>query len=299
MNILIVGSGGREHALGWKIKQSNKTGKLYFAPGNAGTAETGENIPVGVSDFEGIKNIILTKKIGMVVVGPEIPLVEGIHDFIASVKDLKKVKVVGPKRSGAQLEGSKNFAKEFMKKYRIPTAGYITVTKKTVSEGYDFLKTQKPPYVLKADGPAAGKGVLIVDSINEAKQLLTEILEGKFGDAGKKVVIEEFLSGVEVSVFVVTDGKDYKILPEAKDYKRIGEGDTDRNRPQHGWHGCNLPGTVCRTGIYVKSGNTYYPKNNQGNTRRKTGIQRFYLFRIDQRRWRTLCNRVQCQNGGP
>ena len=229
MNILIVGSGGREHALGWKIKQSNKTGKLYFAPGNAGTAETGENIPVGVSDFEGIKNIILTKKIGMVVVGPEIPLVEGIHDFIASVKDLKKVKVVGPKRSGAQLEGSKNFAKEFMKKYRIPTAGYITVTKKTVSEGYDFLKTQKPPYVLKADGPAAGKGVLIVDSINEAKQLLTEILEGKFGDAGKKVVIEEFLSGVEVSVFVVTDGKDYKILPEAKDYKRIGEGDTGLN----------------------------------------------------------------------
>ncbi len=229
MNILIVGSGGREHALGWKIKQSERTGKLWFAPGNAGTSEIGENIPVGATDFEGIKEIILKNRIGMVIVGPEVPLVDGIHDFLASDPQLQGVKVIGPKQSGAQLEGSKDFAKEFMKKYNIPTAGYLSVTKDTLSGGLHFLETLNPPYVLKADGLAAGKGVLIVDSLEEAKSLLNEMLGGKFGEASKKVLIEEFINGKEVSVFVITDGKDYKILPEAKDYKRIGEGDTGLN----------------------------------------------------------------------
>ncbi|MBN1820689.1 MAG: phosphoribosylamine--glycine ligase [Prolixibacteraceae bacterium] len=229
MNILIIGSGGREHALGWKICQSEKTTKLFFAPGNAGTSEIGENIPVGVSDFAGIKEIVLKNQIDMIIVGPEVPLVEGIHDYISSDNDLKGIKVVGPKKSGAQLEGSKDFAKEFMKKYNIPTAGFITVSNKNLTEGFEFLSSKKPPYVLKADGLAAGKGVLIIDSLEEAKQLLSEMLNGKFGDASKKVVIEEFLSGIEVSVFVITDGKNYKILPEAKDYKRIGEGDTGLN----------------------------------------------------------------------
>ncbi|NQU85760.1 MAG: phosphoribosylamine--glycine ligase, partial [Mariniphaga sp.] len=229
MNILIIGSGGREHAMGWKIRESKKINKLFFAPGNAGTSELGENIPVGVSDFEGLKKSIIKNKIDMVVVGPEVPLVEGIHDFFESDNDLREIKVVGPKKSGAQLEGSKDFAKEFMKNNNIPTAGYITVSNENLNAGFIFLDATKPPYVLKADGLAAGKGVLIIDSLYEAKQLLEEMLSGKFGEASKKVVIEEFLSGIEVSVFVITDGKDYKILPEAKDYKRIGEGDTGLN----------------------------------------------------------------------
>jgi phosphoribosylamine---glycine ligase len=229
MNILIVGSGGREHALGWKINQSERSGKLFFAPGNAGTAALGENIPVGGTDFKGLKETILKNRIRMVIVGPEVPLVEGIHDFFASDAQLRGLKVIGPKRSGAQLEGSKDFAKSFMKKYQIPTAGYLSVTQNTWSAGVDFLETLNPPYVLKADGLAAGKGVLIVDSLKEAKELLKEMLEGKFGEASQKVLIEEFIHGVEVSVFVITDGKTYKILPEAKDYKRIGEGDTGLN----------------------------------------------------------------------
>ena len=229
MNILIVGSGGREHAMGWKIKQSPKVDQLFFAPGNAGTANLGENLSVGVSDFEGIKSAVLKNAIDLVLVGPEVPLVEGIHDFFLADEQLKDIPVVGPKADGAALEGSKDFAKEFMVKYGIPTAKYQTFIAGQQNDAVEFLKTMNPPYVLKADGLAAGKGVLILDTIEEASAELDEMLGGKFGDASKKVVIEEFLSGLECSVFVMTDGKGYKILPEAKDYKRIGEGDTGLN----------------------------------------------------------------------
>ena len=229
LNILVVGSGGREHAMSWKIKQSEKVNQLFIAPGNAGTAELGENIPVGVSDFEGLKKVILEKKIDLVVIGPEVPLVEGLHDFILADVELKDVKVVGPQQEGAQLEGSKDYAKAFMQRHNIPTAKYLTVTAENLAEGVAFLETMQAPYVLKADGLAAGKGVLIIDNLAEAQASLKEMLEGQFGAASSKVVIEEFLSGVELSVFAITDGKDYQILPEAKDYKRIGEGDTGLN----------------------------------------------------------------------
>jgi phosphoribosylamine--glycine ligase len=229
MNILVIGSGGREHALGWKIRQSKKINQLFFAPGNAGTKQLGTNLDAGVNDFQKIKTLVIENEIDLVLVGPEIPLVEGIHDFFAADTELKNVKVVGPKKTGALLEGSKDFAKDFMMRHNIPTAKYFTVTTENVSEGIDFLKTMNSPYVLKADGLAAGKGVLIIDSLETAQSSLKEMLGGQFGEASSKVVIEEFLSGVEVSVFVITDGKDYKILPEAKDYKRIGEGDTGLN----------------------------------------------------------------------
>ena len=223
MNILIVGSGGREHALGWKIKQSEKVDNLFFAPGNAGTSELGTNLDAGVSDFQKIKTLVLENNIDLMLVGPEVPLVEGLHDFFAADPELASVKVVGPKKAGAELEGSKDFAKAFMDRHAIPTAKYFTVTADNVEKGVEFLTTMKSPYVLKADGLAAGKGVLIIDSLEEAQSSLKEMLDGQFGEASSKVVIEEFLSGVEVSVFVLTDGKDYKVLPEAKDYKRIGE----------------------------------------------------------------------------
>lgn len=229
MNILIIGSGGREHAMGWKIKQSSRLKNLFFAPGNAGTAEIGTNIDADVCDFQKIKNIVLEKQIDLVLVGPEVPLVEGIHDFFTNDTDLKNKMVVGPKKTGALLEGSKDFAKDFMKRHAIPTARYLTVSAENLNEGQEFLQTLNAPYVLKADGLAAGKGVLIISSMEEAKNSLHKMLAGQFGDASKKVVIEEFLSGIEASVFVITDGKDYKILPEAKDYKRIGEGDTGLN----------------------------------------------------------------------
>jgi len=229
MNILIVGSGGREHALGWKIVQSKKVDNLFFAPGNAGTAQIGTNLDCGVSDFQKIKSIVLDNKVDLMLIGPEVPLVEGLADFFAADPELESVGVVGPKKEGAQLEGSKDFAKDFMKHNNIPTAKYLTVTNDNLEEGFAFLKTMTAPYVLKADGLAAGKGVLIIDSLKETENSLKEMLAGQFGDASSKVVIEEFLSGVEVSVFVLTDGKSYKILPEAKDYKRIGEGDTGLN----------------------------------------------------------------------
>jgi phosphoribosylamine--glycine ligase len=229
MNILIIGSGGREHAFGWKIKQSDKVENLFFAPGNAGTSAIGTNLDAGVSDFQKIKTLVLENNIELVVVGPEVPLVEGISDFFAADADLKSVGVVGPKKLGAQLEGSKDFAKEFLVRNNIPTAKYLTVSSENMEEGIDFLKTMTAPYVLKADGLAAGKGVLIIDSLEETENSLKEMLAGQFGDASSKVVIEEFLSGVEVSVFVLTDGKNYVVLPEAKDYKRIGEGDTGLN----------------------------------------------------------------------
>lgn len=229
MNALIIGSGGREHAIGWKIKQSNKIDRLFFAPGNAGTACIGTNLEVGATDFPKIKSAVLENNIELVVVGPEIPLMEGIHDFFAADPELKPVMIVGPKREGAMLEGSKDFAKGFMQRNDIPTAKYLTVSAENLDEGLAFLTTLAAPYVLKADGLAAGKGVLILNSIEEAEESLKEMLAGKFGTASSKVVIEEFLSGIEVSVFVITDGENYTILPEAKDYKRIGEGDTGLN----------------------------------------------------------------------
>ncbi|HLN72516.1 MAG: phosphoribosylamine--glycine ligase [Methylococcaceae bacterium] len=229
MNILIVGSGGREHAMAWKIKQSPKLNQLFIAPGNAGTSLLGTNLPVGVSDFEGLKKAALDNKIDLILVGPEVPLCEGLHDYFLEDKNLKHIKIVGPQKLGAQLEGSKDFAKEFMMRHHIPTAKYYSVTKETLSEGLAFLKTMRSPYVLKADGLAAGKGVLIINELFEAEQSLIEMLDGQFGAASTKVVVEEFLSGIECSVFAITDGKDYKILPVAKDYKRIGEGDSGLN----------------------------------------------------------------------
>jgi phosphoribosylamine--glycine ligase len=229
MNILLLGSGGREHALAWKIMQSPKINKLYIAPGNAGTASTGINVNIGVNDFQQIKDFVCTNQIDMVVVGPEEPLVNGIYDFFKQDPLLKAIPVIGPSRAGARLEGSKDFAKSFMMRHQIPTARYLSVTAATMDEGFAFLDALQPPYVLKADGLAAGKGVLIIDNAEEAKIKLQEMLEGMFGKAGETVVIEEFLDGVECSVFVVTDGTDYKLLPVAKDYKRIGEGDTGLN----------------------------------------------------------------------
>lgn len=230
MRVLLIGSGGREHAIGWKISQSTLLDQLFFAPGNAGTANIGENLDVAVADFEGIKKAVLENKINLVIVGPEDPLVKGIHDFFLADGELSKIPVVGPKKDGAQLEGSKDFAKEFMKKFNIPTAKSQTFTKKTIKEGEDFLSQLKAPYVLKADGLAAGKGVLILDDLKEAKRELKNMLsDNKFGEAGNKVVIEEFLKGIELSVFVLTDGISYKILPAAKDYKRIGENDKGLN----------------------------------------------------------------------
>ncbi|GET30662.1 phosphoribosylamine--glycine ligase [Prolixibacter sp. SD074] len=229
MKILLVGSGGREHALAWKIKQSHKVDQLFIAPGNAGTAETGTNLNIGVSDFIGLRDAVTGHNIDMVIVGPEVPLVEGIVDFFAANEQVKNIPVIGPDKEGARLEGSKDFAKDFMARHDIPTARYLSVTTENLEEGIGFLKTLKAPFVLKADGLAAGKGVLIVDSLKEAETSLREMLGGKFGEASSRVVIEEFLKGVECSVFVLTDGKSYKILPEAKDYKRIGEGDTGLN----------------------------------------------------------------------
>ncbi len=229
MNILIIGSGGREHAFAWKISQSPKVGQLYIAPGNAGTARYGTNIEVGVTDFPAIRNIVLEKKISMVVVGPEVPLVEGIHDYFLADKLLKSIPVIGPASEGARLEGSKDFAKQFMFRHGIPTARYFSVTKDNLEQGISFLQGLKAPYVLKADGLAAGKGVLIIDDLDEAARSVREMLGGMFGQASETVVIEEFLSGIECSVFVITDGNKYKILPVAKDYKRIGEGDTGLN----------------------------------------------------------------------
>ena len=230
MNVLVLGAGGREHALGWKIAQSSQIDKLFIAPGNAGTNQVGTNVDIQVDDFEGIRKFCIKEKIDYVVVGPEKPLVDGIADFFAADRDLAKIGVIGPNKEAAQLEGSKDFSKKFMKKYNIPTAKYQTFTKDNLEAGYAYLDTLKPPYVLKADGLAAGKGVVILDDLDEAKTELNAMLaDAKFGDASSKVVIEEFLDGVELSVFVITDGQSYKILPEAKDYKRIGEGDTGLN----------------------------------------------------------------------
>ena len=229
MNVLLLGSGGREHAMAWRIRKSSYLNNLYIAPGNAGTALLGTNVSFEVTDFEAMKQFSLDNDIDMIVVGPEDPLVQGVYDFFRDDEDICHIAVIGPSKKGAQLEGSKDFAKEFMVRHQIPTARYQTITLDNVSEGNDFLDALPSPYVLKADGLAAGKGVLIINDVNEAKQMLWEMLNGKFGKAGDKVVIEEFLSGIECSVFVLTDGRSYKILPVAKDYKRIGDGDTGLN----------------------------------------------------------------------
>ncbi len=229
MNILLLGSGGREHALAWKISQSPKVEKLYIAPGNGGTLNVGENVNISANDFPALKQFVLSHNVHMVVVGPEDPLVNGVFDFFANDAELSKVPVIGPSKDGAQLEGSKDFAKAFMVRHNIPTARYKSFNSATIEEGFRFLEQLEAPYVLKADGLAAGKGVLIIPDLEEAKRELRNMLDGKFGSASNTVVIEEFLSGIECSVFVLTDGNDYKILPVAKDYKRIGEGDTGLN----------------------------------------------------------------------
>ena len=229
MNLLLLGSGGREHALAWKIAQSPKIEQLFIAPGNAGTAQVGTNVALRADDFEGIERFVLEHQINMVVVGPEDPLVKGIYDYFAARPALAHVPVIGPSKAGAVLEGSKDFAKAFMQRHNIPTAAYRTFDGTQVEEGCAFLATLTAPYVLKADGLCAGKGVLILPTLEEAQNALREMLDGQFGNASSRVVIEEFLSGIECSVFVLTDGRNYKILPEAKDYKRIGEGDTGLN----------------------------------------------------------------------
>jgi phosphoribosylamine--glycine ligase len=229
MNILLLGSGGREHALAWKLSQSNRCNNLFIAPGNAGTLLCGINVAISTTDFAGIRKFVLENKIEMIVVGPEDPLVNGIHDFFLADDELKNIPVIGPKKDGAQLEGSKDFSKQFMIRHNIPTARYQTFNKENLQAGLKFLETLSPPYVLKADGLAAGKGVVICQTLKDAKKELNEMLLGKFGNASTKVVIEEFLNGIELSVFVLSDGNNYKILPEAKDYKRIGENDTGLN----------------------------------------------------------------------
>lgn len=229
MNILLLGSGGRENALAWKITQSKKCDKLFIAPGNAGTANVGTNVAIKADDFDAVKEFVLQNNIEMVVVGPEDPLVKGVYDYFKTTPELANIPVIGPSKEGARLEGSKAFAKAFMMRQNIPTAAYKEFTAKEYDEAVEFLKTLKAPYVLKADGLAAGKGVLIIDNLKEAEEELKAMLDGMFGEASSTVVIEEFLSGIECSVFVLTDGENYKILPVAKDYKRIGEGDTGLN----------------------------------------------------------------------
>ena len=229
MKLLLLGSGGREHALAWKIAQSNRIEKLFIAPGNAGTASVGENVAIKADDFDAVADFVVREKVDMVVVGPEDPLVKGIYDYFLQRPDVKHVPVIGPSKAGAVLEGSKDFAKAFMSRHNIPTAKYRTFDGTTLDEGLAFLETLKAPYVLKADGLCAGKGVLILPTLEEAKKELREMLGGMFGSASASVVIEEFLSGIECSVFVLTDGRHYAVLPEAKDYKRIGEGDTGLN----------------------------------------------------------------------
>lgn len=230
MNILILGSGGREHAFALKIANSKLSDKLYVAPGNSGTQQIATNIPININDFEQVKKTSLELGVSMIIVGPEDPLVNGIHDFFANDIQTKSISIIGPKQNAARLEGSKDFAKKFLVRHNIPTAAYATFTKENIKEGFEFLKTLTPPYVLKADGLAAGKGVLIINNFDEAKNQLNEMLVGeKFGSASSKVVIEEFLDGIELSCFVLTDGENYKVLPTAKDYKRIGEGDTGLN----------------------------------------------------------------------
>jgi phosphoribosylamine--glycine ligase len=251
MNILLIGSGGRESAFAWKLTQSPKCEKLFIAPGNAGTQQYGTNVNLKVTDFEGIKAFVLSNAVNLVIVGPEEPLVKGIHDFFLNDEQLKSIPVIGPQREAAQLEGSKDFSKQFMQRHNIPTAASRTFTRETLQDGLSYLATQGLPIVLKADGLAAGKGVLICLSLQEAQQELIEMLtEAKFGEASSKVVVEQFLQGIELSVFVLTDGNSYKILPEAKDWFK------------YRWYGFCIACAVCRRGLYAKSGRTYCNSNS-------------------------------------
>jgi phosphoribosylamine--glycine ligase len=275
MNILLLGSGGREHALAWKMAKSKKHVKLFIAPGNAGTAQLGENVNLKVDNFHGLGRLAIEKAIDMVVVGPEDPLVKGITDFFRSEPSLKQIPVIGPSAKAALLEGSKEFAKQFMFRHAIPTAKYFSVTRDNLDEGLAYLETMQAPYVLKADGLAAGKGVLIPESINDAKIELKSMIEGKFGVASEKVVLEEHLKGTELSVFVITDGKSYKILPEAKDYKRVGEGDTGLNT---GGMGCISPVPFAGKDFMLKVENSIILPTVEGIIADKLDYSGFIFF---------------------
>lgn len=296
MKVLLLGSGGREHALAWKIAQSPKIEKLYIAPGNAGTSAVGENVAIKATDFPTLKAFALEHKIDMIVVGPEDPLVQGIFDFFKEDAATRHIAVIGPSAKGAQLEGSKEFAKEFMLRHHIPTARYKSVTAATLEEGLAFLETLTAPYVLKADGLCAGKGVLILPTLEEARKELKEMLSGMFGDASATVVIEEFLSGIECSVFVLSDGEHYKVLPVAKDYKRIGEGDKGLNT---GGMGSVTPVPFADEVFMEKVRKTHHRAYHQRAARRRYPVQRLHFPGTYQCTERAYGYRIQCTYGRP